>query len=193
MNALGATVETGESFRFNKAMIYRMVSSLAQFAAEYKSVDEIVLNSSTMEASSAVRFSGISHTDGTFHTHPAFIDALSQSAGFVMNANDHSDLSKEVFVNHGWKSFQLFESLSGSKKYRTFIRMEPKENKAWQGDLIVLDGDQPVASFCGITVSYHERRCRLPSASYLPFDAATRRAPKVVAYDPFTRTEGADW
>lgn len=144
-------LETGKAYIFNKPMIYKMVGTLAQFDPKYKALEEIVLDSSAMEASSVADFSGITK-DGKFHTNPAYIDALSQSAGFVMNANDRSNLDIEVFVNHGWKSFQIFEELSPQKRYQTHVAMVEKPGKMWNGDILILDGDKVVASFKDIAV-----------------------------------------
>lgn len=146
-------LETGKTYIFNKPMIYRMVGTLAQFDPNYMALDEIVLDSSAMEASSVVNFGAIKK-EGRFNTNPAYIDALSQSAGFVMNANDRSNLDVEVFVNHGWKSFQLFEELSPQKCYHTHVAMLEKSGKMWNGDILVLEGDKVVASFKGIAVSH---------------------------------------
>lgn len=70
-----------------------------------------------------------------------------------MNANDKSNLDVEVFVNHGWESFQIFEELSPTKKYETHVVMSEGAGKMWYGDILVLDGDTVVASFKGIAVS----------------------------------------
>ena len=152
MGDLRKGLETGKTYLFNKPMIYKMVGTLAQFDANYRALDEIVLDSSGMEASSVANFGDIKG-DGKFHTNPAYIDALSQSAGFVMNANDRSNLDTEVFVNHGWRSFQLFEKLSPQKRYQTHVAMVEKPGKTWHGDMLVIDGDKVVASFKGIEVS----------------------------------------
>lgn len=166
MAALRKGIETCQSYRFNKPMIYRMVDSLAQFDPDYRGLDEIILDSSAMDASSVVCFSSTKKKEddgngnGKFSLHPAFIDVLSQSAGFVMNANENSNLEQEVFVNHGWSSFQLYEQLSEAKKYTTYVKMTAAENKEWRGDLIVLDGERPVASYKGITV---RDLCHLPN------------------------------
>lgn len=151
MAELRKRFQIGKAYRFNQAMIYRMVSSLAQFDPNYKALDEIILDSATMEASSRVGFANVKK-GGNFYTHPAFIDALSQSAGFVMNANDRSNLEEEVFVNHGWRNFQLLEALSENVKYETYVRMQKGQENRWEGDIMVLDGERIVASFEGIAV-----------------------------------------
>ncbi len=145
-------LETGKTFIFNKPMVYKMVATLAQFDPNYRALDEIILDSTAMEATSIANFAAIKK-EGTFHTNPAYIDALTQAAGFVMNCNDRSDLEVEVFVNHGWKSFQLFEKLSPEKHYQTHVAMKESPGKMWNGDVLILDGDKVVASFKGIAVS----------------------------------------
>ena len=153
INALRNGTDSGSTYIFNQAMIYKMVATLANFDPKYRALREIVLDSTNMDASSVADFGGIK-AEGKFHTNPAYIDALSQSAGFVMNCNDGADLDVEVFVNHGWQSFQLFEELSTAKKYQTHVAMVERNGKAWGGDLLILDGDRVVGAFKGIVVGH---------------------------------------
>ena len=146
-------IESRKAYLFNKSMIYKMVATLADFDPKYRALDEIVLDSAGMEASSTASFGGIK-TEGVFFTNPGYIDALSQSAGFVMNANDQSNLEREVFVNHGWEAFQIFEALTPDKRYETHVTMSEMPGKMWKGDILVLDGDRVVALFEGIAVSH---------------------------------------
>ncbi|KAK6083898.1 polyketide synthase [Seiridium cupressi] len=145
-------------FRFSRSMTYRMVGALAAFDKDYRRVDEIVLDSKSMDASSLVSCTGLgAATD----THPAVLDGLAQSAGFIMNAHEGADLETEVHVNHGWTSFQLFERLDAAKTYRTYCKMsEVPEKRLWEGDCIVLesDSDRIVAWFAGITLQGVPRR-----------------------------------
>ena len=145
-------LEVKRTYVFNKPMIYKMVATLADFDPDYRALDEIVLDSSAMEATSIANFKDIKQ-EGKFFTNPAYVDALSQSAGFVMNANDKSNLELEVFVNHGWNSFQLVEDLSPQKNYETHVAMLESSGKLWRGNIFVLDGDKVVALFEGIAVS----------------------------------------
>ena len=157
MASLRERLASGKTYIFNKAMVYKMVASLASFDSKYRALDQIVLDSPAKEASSLVDFKGIKE-QGTFHTNPAFVDGLSQSAGFIMNCNDESDLDVEVFVNHGWKSFQLFEKLSTSKQYQTHVAMHEMTGKAWGGDVVIFDGDKVVGTFEGIVLQGCPRR-----------------------------------
>jgi len=152
MQTLRKGIQHETAARFNRAMVYKMIRPLAQFHEDYRAIEEVVLNSHTLEASSRVNFSNVKK-GGTFHTHPAIIDGLTQSCGFVMNCNDAADLDIEVFVNHGWASFQLFEEISTDKEYRTFTQMVEGKDKMWEGDVVVFEGEKIVASFKRVTVS----------------------------------------
>ena len=151
MQALRDGIAVGDSARFNRPMVYRMIRPLARFHDDYRAIDEVVLNSKTFEASSKLSFGSVKR-GGDFHTHPAIIDALSQSCGFAMNGNDSTDLDIEVFMNHGWGSFKIFEPIDFDKEYTTYTRMHEGTNKLWHGDVVVFDGDNVVASFQQVTV-----------------------------------------
>ncbi|KAI5855057.1 ketoacyl-synt-domain-containing protein [Durotheca rogersii] len=142
--ALRDGILSGETARFNRAMVYRAIRPLARFHEEYRAVDEIVLNSKTLEASSRLSFKDF-HKEGTFHTHPGLIDGLTWAAGFSMNCNDNNDLDKDVFVNHGWGSFQIFEPMDFTKEYTTYSHMIEGKDRLWQGEVTILDGDKVVA------------------------------------------------
>jgi hypothetical protein len=81
---------------------------LAEFHSDYLCIDETILDNETLEAACTATFGDVKK-GGTFHTHPGFIDGLTQSGGFVMKANTKTNLAAEVFVNHGWDSFHLYE------------------------------------------------------------------------------------
>lgn len=148
--------------RFNRPMVYRMIRPLAQFHADYRAIDEVVLNSNTLEASCRVSFGSVKrNVDDRFHTHPAIIDALSQSCGFIMNCNDGCDLDVEVFMNHGWGSFQIYDEIKFGRTYTTYTRMHEGKDRLWHGDVVVFDGDKIVACFQQLAVSGHSLHRRL--------------------------------
>ncbi|KUI53252.1 Conidial yellow pigment biosynthesis polyketide synthase [Cytospora mali] len=147
MQALRNGIALGTTARFNRPMVYRAIRPLARFHDDYRAIDEIVLNSKTLEASSHLSFGSVKR-GGTYHTHPAIIDSLTQSCGFTMNCNDGTDLDTQVFMNHGWGSLQLFEPLDFEKEYKTYTRMVEGPDKLWVGDVVIFDGDK-VAAFLG--------------------------------------------
>lgn len=151
MQALRDGIATGVTARFNRPMVYRAIRPLARFHDDYRAIDEIVLNSNTLEASSRLSFGSVKK-GGNFHTHPAIIDSLTQSCGFAMNCNDYTDLDVDVFMNHGWGSFQIFKPIDFEKEYTTYTRMEEGEDRLWHGDVVIFDGERVIAFFGKIAV-----------------------------------------
>ncbi|KAH7094400.1 hypothetical protein FB567DRAFT_510112 [Paraphoma chrysanthemicola] len=160
----------GNTFRYSKAMIYKMVGKLADFDPKYRALEEIVLDSDALEAIGRVNFTKV-HTEGTFHTNPAYIDALSQLGGFVMNGNEGVDLDKELFVNHGWESLKLLEPIDSNTIYTTHVKMTEGKDKLWTGDISILDGDRVVGMFGGVALQGVPKRLM----SYI-VNAASQRA-----------------
>ncbi|KAI9654519.1 MAG: Type I Iterative PKS [Bathelium mastoideum] len=157
LQALRDGIKTGTTARFNRPMVYRAIRPLARFHDDYRAIDEIVLDSKTLEASSHLSFDSVKR-GGDFHTHPAIIDSLTQSCGFTMNCNNDTDLDVDVFMNHGWGSFQIFQPLEFEKKYVTYTRMEEGADKLWHGDVVIFDGEMVVAHFGQIAIQCVPRR-----------------------------------
>ena len=153
MQALRNGIASETSARFNRPMVYRAIRPLARFHDDYRAIDEIVLNSNTLEASSRLSYGSVKR-GGDFHTHPPIIDSLTQSCGFTMNCNDSTNLDSEVFMNHGWGSFQIFEPIDFDKVYTTYTRMEEGSDKLWHGNVVIFDGDKVVAYFGQIAVCF---------------------------------------
>jgi iterative type I PKS product template protein len=170
MQALRDGIALETSARFNRPMVYRAIRPLARFHDDYRAIDEVVLNSTTLEASSQLSFDSVKRA-GNFHTHPAIIDSLTQSCGFTMNCNDSSDLDTEVFMNHGWGSLQIFEPMDFEKKYTTYTRMSQGPDKLWHGDVVIFNDDKVVAFFSQIAVSikrstHHSRQLSVANSRF---------------------------
>ncbi|TVY85230.1 putative sterigmatocystin biosynthesis polyketide synthase [Lachnellula suecica] len=159
MKFLRQGTETGASLRLNQTYGYKLISCLASFHPDYRAIDEVILDGSTLEACSKCSFGQVK-SQGIFSTHPAYIDVMTQTAGFVMNAKDSTDLDVEVYVNHGWKSLQIFEELLPNKSYTTYVKMAQSKTDAafWEGDTVMLDGENVVAFFKGVTLRYISRK-----------------------------------
>ncbi|CAO1601138.1 fusarubin cluster-polyketide synthase [Xanthoria calcicola] len=157
MQTLRDGIVSGDTARFNRPMAYRAIRPLARFHDDFRAIDEMVLNSSTLETSSKLSFGSVKR-DGDFYTHPAIIDALTQSCGFTMNCKDDTDLDNEVFMNHGWGGFQIFEPISFDKEYTTYTQMREGTGGLWHGDVAIFDGDDVVASFKQVTMQSVPRR-----------------------------------
>ncbi|KAK4147650.1 ketoacyl-synt-domain-containing protein [Dichotomopilus funicola] len=157
MRGLREGIAEGTTARYNAPMVYRAIRPLARFHDDYRAIDEIVLNSNTLEAMSKLSYGAVKR-GGDYHTHPAIIDSLTQCCGFAMNCNDYTDLDTEVFMNHGWGSFQIFEPIDLEKHYTTYTQMSEGTDKLWHGDVVVLDGEKVVAYFGSIAIQGVPRR-----------------------------------
>lgn len=129
------------TYRFSAAMIYKMVSQLADFAPKYRGLSAITLDNDVLEAAGTISFrSTASDGDSQWFMNPAYLDAFSQLGGFVMNANEGVDLDKELFVNHGWASMRLFRSqLDPKATYHSYVKMKEEKDNLWSGDVLIFD------------------------------------------------------
>ncbi|KAL8779358.1 MAG: hypothetical protein Q9194_001493 [Teloschistes cf. exilis] len=151
IDSLRNGIMAGDSMRYSQTAGYKLIATLAKFHPDYRAIDEVVLDSKTLEAYSTVSFGQVKK-GGKFHCHPAYIDVLSQTAGFIMNGKDSTDLDVEIYVNHGWDSLQIFEELTPDKSYQTYVRMEQAEGSVFKGDTVMLDGERVVAFFRGLAL-----------------------------------------
>lgn len=140
------------SSRFNGSMSYRLVSALAEFNPDYHCIDDVLYDNDAYEAACRVSF-GQMKKGGSFHINPAAVDGLTQSAGFVMNANSNTKLETDVFVNHGWVDFQLFERIRDDCQYSTHVKMRQGEEQLWTGDIAIFEGERAVGLVQGVKVS----------------------------------------
>jgi iterative type I PKS product template protein len=186
MKHLRKGVETGSSVRLNQAYGYKLISCLASFHPDYRAIDEVILDSSTLEACSQCSFGQVK-SQGTFSTHPAYIDVMTQTAGFVMNAKETTDLDVEVYVNHGWKSLQIFEELSPKKTYSTYVKMAQSkaDPSLWEGDTIMLDGERVVGFFQNVSLRWISRKVfHMVLDASDPLKSKGQRAPAGAAVPP---------
>lgn len=128
-----------------------MITQLADFDPNYRGLIEIDLDNDHLEACGRASFKDV-EKGGEFHTNPAYIDALSQLGGFVMNANENVDLEKEVFINHGWDSMQLIDAIDETKTYETHVKMHEIGGNLWKGDVTIFDSEKIVGLFGGVAV-----------------------------------------
>lgn len=148
----------GKTYRFNGPMAYGTVAALAEFNQDYHCIDEVLYDHDSYEAACRVSF-GQMKQGGTFHTNPGAIDGLTQSAGFSMNANEKTKLETDVFVNHGWDEFQLYETIRNDCQYQTHVRMTEGEEQLWKGDISIFTGDRVVGLVKGVKVSNTTTTC----------------------------------
>ncbi|KAL3458190.1 beta-ketoacyl synthase [Aspergillus heterothallicus] len=158
MEQLRQGLNRGDFVRYTTKSGYKLMSSMASFHPDYKLLNYLILNEADNEAVSTMNFAA-AKGEGSFAAHPAYVDAITQVGGFAMNAKDDTDIQKEVFVNHGWDSLQIYEPLVKGKPYEVYSKMvKDKEGDLVHGDTIVLDGDTVVAFFKGLSLRCVPRR-----------------------------------
>ncbi|RCI12041.1 hypothetical protein L249_0133, partial [Ophiocordyceps polyrhachis-furcata BCC 54312] len=136
---------SGNTTRFNRTLFYRVLQPLARFDEDYRAIDEVILDSDTLQVSSRVNFATMKK-GGSFSTHPAAIDALTMASSFSLNCNDGNDFNDKVFVNHGWGSFQVYKPLDLDKVYETYTEMKECDDGLWRGDIAISHGEEIVAA-----------------------------------------------
>lgn len=140
----------GEGHKLGRGMVYKLFSALVEYDSNYKSMEEVILDSEQYEATARVKFQA---KPGNFHRNPFWIDSLGHLSGFVMNANDATDSKTHVFVNHGWDSMRCSKKFSADTTYRTYVKMQLWQNNIYAGDVYVFEGDDIIAVYGGVKVS----------------------------------------
>ncbi|KAF7738576.1 Conidial pigment polyketide synthase [Penicillium ucsense] len=144
---LKQSTESGQAHRMKRGMVYKLFSSLVDYDENYKSIQEVILDSEQHEATALVKFQA---PPGNFHRNPFWIDSIGHLSGFIMNASDATDSKNTVYVNHGWDSMRCLKKFDPSVTYRTYVRMQPWRDAIFAGDVYVFDGDDIVAVYGGV-------------------------------------------
>lgn len=149
MDRLQESADNGESHRMKRGMVYKLFRSLVDYDVNYKSIEEVILDSDQYEATARVK---LQTPLENFHRNPFWIDSFGHLSGFVMNANDATDSRNQVFINHGWDSMRCLKKFSPGITYQTYVRMQPWQNSLWAGDVYIFDEEDIVAVFGGVKV-----------------------------------------
>jgi naphtho-gamma-pyrone polyketide synthase len=140
------------------AMFYKLFSALVEYEEGFKGYRELILRSGDHEATGKVKFTAASTESGIWHCNPYWIDSIGQITGFTMNANDSVDSKKTVFLNHGWDNLRISAPLTFEKTYRTYVKMQLKGRNEYSGDVYVLDEQEIMAVYEGVTFTAIERK-----------------------------------
>ena len=149
IDRLQKSADKGKSHRITRGMVYKLFSALVDYDTNYKSIEEVILDSDQYEATALVKLQA---PRGNFHRNPFWIDSFGHLSGFVMNASDTIDSKTHVFVNHGWDSMRCLKEFSPDITYRTYVRMQPWQDSIWAGDVYVFEGDNIIAVYGGVKV-----------------------------------------
>ncbi|KAE8373992.1 hypothetical protein BDV26DRAFT_296398 [Aspergillus bertholletiae] len=150
-------VEEGSTHKLRRGVAYRLFSSVMQYAPVYQAMEEVVFDSSGLEATAQVRLQPIK---GQYALNPVWSDSFGHLTGFVMNCNDSIDLTQHLFVNHGWEFMRCVEPFSPDTTYQTHVKMQPidSDKGMYVGDVYVLHDNRIIAQFGGVIFQKVARR-----------------------------------
>lgn len=149
-------VQNGNNHQIKRGMAYKLFGGLINYGPKYRGMEEVILNSTELEATSTVAFvPGANGRD--FFISPYVIDSLAHLSGFVMLANDSAEPSKEVYVSHGWQNCRFARPFSMEKKYRAYVKMQKSSAKAVVGDVYVFEENSIIAVVEGLEARFQFR------------------------------------
>ena len=149
ITSLRQDVDGGNSHKMKRGMVYKLFGSLVDYDARYQGMQEVVLDSSGLEATAKVVFQV---GDEGYDWNPSWIDSLGHIAGFIMNGNDHIHSKDQVFINHGWDNMRCATRFEHGKTYQTYNKMQLASGTMYVGDTYILDEGKVVAIFEGVKV-----------------------------------------
>ncbi|RDL30666.1 Thiolase-like protein [Venustampulla echinocandica] len=147
----------GQAHKIGRGLAYKLFAALVDYDQKYRGMEEVILHSANMEATSRVVFQTTA-ADGSFFCSPYWIDSVAHISGFIVNGSDAVDSRENVYISHGWESLRVAEPFSAEKQYRSYVRMQPTENKVMSGDVYVFDGDTIIAMVGGLKFQCIPRR-----------------------------------
>ncbi|KAI1084276.1 polyketide synthetase PksP [Whalleya microplaca] len=139
-------------------MFYKLFSALVDYDDSFKGCRELIIRSADLECTARVKFNTPAGESDKWVCPPYWIDSLGQITGFTMNGNDAVDSKSQVFINHGWENMRIVKALSPETTYRTYLKMQQKDASSYFGDVYVLDSDEIVAVYEGVTFSAIKRK-----------------------------------
>jgi len=139
----------GNAHKIGRGLAYKLFAALVDYDRKYRGMEEVILHSENMEATSRVIFQ-TEEKDGNFMCSPYWIDSIAHISGFIVNGSDAVNSQESVYISHGWESLQVAETLSADKEYRSYVKMQAQPGKIMAGDVWVFDGDRIVAAVGGL-------------------------------------------
>lgn len=173
----GLTDSSDSAHLIKSGMFYKLFGAVVEYDDFFKGHQEAIMRSDDHESTGRVRFQAVGPDAGKWTVSPYWIDSIGQITGFTMNANEATDSKQFVYVNHGWDSLRIAVPFDVSKEYTTYVKMQPKNEKEYSGDVFVLDEGVIVAVYEGVTFSKLPRRIMEMALSQATGGAVRTSAP----------------
>jgi naphtho-gamma-pyrone polyketide synthase len=151
ISSICEAVDRGSAHKLKRGLAYKLFSSLVDYSREYQGMEQVILDSESLEATAQVKFQV---DQQGFDWHPCWIDSLGHIAGFIMNGNENIYAKDQVFINHGWDAMRCCKMVEYGKTYTTYNRMQLEAGTMYVGDTYVFDGQEIIAVFEGVRVNY---------------------------------------
>ena len=148
IDALRSSAVAGLSHHLQRPIVYKLFSSLIGYSENYRGIEEVYLDNTGFGDAVAHVKLGSSADLGNFTLGPYWTDTITHLAGFSLNG-DVSLSPDDAYVSAGFESFHLFEELSDTKTYTSYVAMQPADKPGMViGDIFVFEDDKLVA-LCG--------------------------------------------
>ena len=148
IDALTNSAVAGLSHRLQRPIVYKLFTSLVNYGEKYQGLEEVYLdNTGYGDTAARVKLEPNANS-GTFTESPYWTDTIIHLAGFVLNG-DVALSPDDAYISAGFEAFHIFEELSDTKTYTTYVSMQPSEKpNVVTGDVYVFEGNRLVA-LCG--------------------------------------------
>lgn len=154
IESLISGVQSGNNHVIKRGMAYKLFGGLIHYGRKYQGMEEVILDSSQLEATSCVAFQPDAN-DANFFISPYVIDSVAHLSGFIMLGNEHADTNKDVYVSHGWENCRVARPFQMDRKYRSYVKMEEAGEKTVIGDVYVFDDKNSIVAVVeGLQVRY---------------------------------------
>lgn len=148
VDALTSSAVAGISHRLQRPIVYNLFASFVKYGEKYQGLEEVYLDTTGYGDTAARIKLGPNADSGTFTQSPYWTDTVIHLAGFVLNG-DVTLSPSDAYISTGFEAFHIFEELSHTKTYITYVSMQPSEkSNVLTGDVYVFEGDRLIA-LCG--------------------------------------------
>lgn len=149
MDDLTKSASAGLCHRLQRPIVYKLFASLVEYSDKYQGLEEVFLDNESSDAAARIKLRP-SMEVGNFTQSPYWIDSVIHLAGFVLNG-DVTKPSNIAYISAGFEALHIFEELSETKSYTTYVYIQTTEKKnLFSGDVYVFEGDRLVALCSGI-------------------------------------------
>lgn len=156
IRSLQKSVGEGCAQKLSRGTVYKLFASFVDYAEKFRGMEEVIVDTPELEATSAVKFQ-TTDKDGDFFCSPYWIDSLAHLSGFIMNGTDAVD-GNSVYISHGWKHMRFSKSFDPSITYRSYVKMQEAGKDVFAGDVYILEGDVIIGVVGGLKFQRIDRK-----------------------------------